>query len=306
MLISAWLTAVRSRLQAPQVVKRRQQQKKAASSPESLEIRSLLTAPTLVAVRPNVGDILLEGDTRHVAPRELTLQFNPGQVIDATTLATGIEIWRGGSDKIINNVSGVGNDVPVTIGYVGIGDHLEEVVVRFAENLPDDVYRITIKGAGTDPLQNIGGEAFNNGADLHRNFTLDLGAVVAGVVPQPVLRNKTITVANVAQLADQDKLTITVGGQTRVFEFHDTTQSTVVTGDFRVDFTPGTSTADSVAAELAAQIPVSMGVTVTAIGSDVTISRRGVHSFHRYLVDRFRNDLPFDDTNSTRLEKCDA
>ena len=30
-------------------------------------------------------------------------------------------------------------------------------------------------------------------------------------------------------------------------------------------------------------------------GSDVTISRRGVHSFHRYLVDRFRNDLPFDE-----------
>jgi len=30
-------------------------------------------------------------------------------------------------------------------------------------------------------------------------------------------------------------------------------------------------------------------------GSDVTISRRGVHSFHRYLVDRFRNDRPFDE-----------
>lgn len=29
-------------------------------------------------------------------------------------------------------------------------------------------------------------------------------------------------------------------------------------------------------------------------GSDVTISRRGVHSFHRYLVDLFRNDRPFD------------
>lgn len=30
-------------------------------------------------------------------------------------------------------------------------------------------------------------------------------------------------------------------------------------------------------------------------GSDVTISKRGVHSFHRYLVDRFRNDRPFDE-----------
>lgn len=30
-------------------------------------------------------------------------------------------------------------------------------------------------------------------------------------------------------------------------------------------------------------------------GSDVTISRRGVHSFHRYLIQRFREDRPFDE-----------
>jgi Protein of unknown function (DUF1553)/Protein of unknown function (DUF1549) len=30
-------------------------------------------------------------------------------------------------------------------------------------------------------------------------------------------------------------------------------------------------------------------------GSDVTISHRGVHSFHRYLVARFRDDRPFDE-----------
>ena len=30
-------------------------------------------------------------------------------------------------------------------------------------------------------------------------------------------------------------------------------------------------------------------------GSDVTISRRGVHSFHRYLINRFREDRPFDE-----------
>lgn len=29
-------------------------------------------------------------------------------------------------------------------------------------------------------------------------------------------------------------------------------------------------------------------------GSDVTISNRGVHNFHRYLVERFRHDKPFD------------
>lgn len=30
-------------------------------------------------------------------------------------------------------------------------------------------------------------------------------------------------------------------------------------------------------------------------GSDVTISKRGVHNFHRYLVERFRHDRPFDE-----------
>ena len=30
-------------------------------------------------------------------------------------------------------------------------------------------------------------------------------------------------------------------------------------------------------------------------GSDVTIGRRGVHSFHRYLIQRFRDDRPFDE-----------
>ena len=30
-------------------------------------------------------------------------------------------------------------------------------------------------------------------------------------------------------------------------------------------------------------------------GSDVTISKRGVHSFHRYLVDQFQHDRPFDE-----------
>ncbi len=30
-------------------------------------------------------------------------------------------------------------------------------------------------------------------------------------------------------------------------------------------------------------------------GSDVTITRRGVHSFHRYMVERFRADRPFDE-----------
>lgn len=178
MLISAWLTAVRNRLQGPIVSKRRVSQKRASESPESLEIRSLLTAPTLVSMCANVSDILFEGETRSVAPRELLLQFNPGQIISSATLATGISVQRAGHDGLFNGIG----DVAVTIGYVGIGDYPEEVIVRFAENLPDDFYRVTIKGVGAGALKNTANEAFNGGVDLNRTFTLALGAVVEGSI----------------------------------------------------------------------------------------------------------------------------
>ena len=267
MLISTWLTAVRNRLQAPRVVKRRQNQKQASQASENLETRSLLTAPTLVAIRPNVGDILIEGETRNVAPRELTLQFNPGQLISSTNLGSAIQVTRGGTDRILNGVG----DVPVTIGFVGIGDHPEEVVVRFAENLPDDVYRITLKGTGPTPLKNQGNEVFNNGVDLNRTFRLDLGAVVEGVVPQPVLRVKNINVVNVAQIADGDKLTITVGSATKVFEFN-STGSIGAGSDYALTFASGNSAA-TVATQIRTKISgAGLGVTVGGAGSQITLT----------------------------------
>ncbi len=269
MLISTWLTAVRNRLQAPRVVKRRQNQKQASQASENLETRSLLTAPTLVAIRPNVGDILIEGETRNVAPRELTLQFNPGQLISSTNLGSAIQVTRGGADRILNGVG----DVPVTIGFVGIGDHPEEVVVRFAENLPDDVYRITLKGTGPTPLRNQGNEIFNGGVDLDRTFRLDLGAVVEGVVPQPVLRVKNLNVVNVAQIADGDRLTITVGTVTRLFEFNST--GTTGAGSIALNFTAGQS-ASTVATEIRSKISTAgFGARVTVGGSGAQITLTG-------------------------------
>jgi parallel beta-helix repeat protein len=267
MLISTWLTAVRNRLQAPRVVKRRQNQKQASQASENLETRSLLTAPTLVAIRPNVGDILLENEIRNVAPRELTLQFNPGQVIDTVGLSTAIQVTRGGADRALNGIG----DVPVTIGFVGIGDHPEEVVVRFAEDLPDDVYRVRIKGTGATPLKNDADEIFNNGVDLDRNFRLDLGALVEGVVPQPVLRVKNLNVVDVAQIADGDRLTITVGSVRRVFEF--TSTGSISSGsDVALNFTSG-QTAATVATEIRTKINgAGFGATVGGSGSQITLT----------------------------------
>ena len=58
-----------------------------------------LPPPSLVAVRPNVGEFLREGDVRNIAPNELTLQFNPGQSIDPLTINTAtVRVERAGHD----------------------------------------------------------------------------------------------------------------------------------------------------------------------------------------------------------------
>ena len=66
---------------------------------ERLEARHLLAGgPSLVAVRPNTGGFLDENSVLNEAPRELVLQFSPGQVIDPATLASGIQLTRAGLD----------------------------------------------------------------------------------------------------------------------------------------------------------------------------------------------------------------
>lgn len=84
-------------------------------------------------------------------------------------------------------LSGAGDEV-LTPGYVGLGDSEREIVFRFAENLPDDTYRIDILGAGAQALANVAGEAFNDGIDLGIQFELNLGPQVVAVVPEPVRR----------------------------------------------------------------------------------------------------------------------
>ena len=89
-------------------------------------------------------------------------------------------------------VLGGANDVPIVPGYIGIGDLPNEVVMRFAESLPDDDYRIDVYG-GDSPvksaLRNISAEAYNDGEDTQFEFQLDLGARIVSVVPQPTVRD---------------------------------------------------------------------------------------------------------------------
>ena len=191
MLISTWLTAVRNRLQAPRVVKRRQNQKQASQASENLETRALLTT-TLQAVRPNVGEFLTPGEIRTVAPQELTLQFSLGSTITPSTISNqSIRVFRAGADGGFG-VANV-NDVPITVGYVGVGSVPNEVVLRFGETLVDDKYRIVVNGTGANALSativTSNGVVADPVANSTFDYELDLGARIVAVDPQPVSRN---------------------------------------------------------------------------------------------------------------------
>ncbi|MCA9185598.1 MAG: hypothetical protein KDA99_08265, partial [Planctomycetales bacterium] len=124
---------------------------------ESLETRNLLAVgPQLIAITPNNGLPYSNGEVRNIAPRELTFQFNDGQTIDADTLGA-IQITRSNFDGVF----GDGDDITVTPGYIDVADTGNEVIVRFAENLPDDVYQIQILGAGSNALRNTRSERYN-------------------------------------------------------------------------------------------------------------------------------------------------
>ncbi len=88
------------------------------------------------------------------------------------------------------SLSGV-SDVVVEPGFVGLGDSSREVVFRFAEPLPDDIYQIDILGTGPFALRNVDGELFQDGEDLTRVFNINLGPQVVAVVPEPIRRNST-------------------------------------------------------------------------------------------------------------------
>ncbi|PQO26036.1 hypothetical protein C5Y96_21535 [Blastopirellula marina] len=158
---------------------------------EPLEKRELLAAnvvPQLVGIQPNSGELLQENDVRGISPRSLTFNFaevtDAGDLIDPTTLADGIVISRAGLDGKL----GTADDVRITgpnsnfEGFIGIGDQLNQVIVRFGEALPDDLYRIQITSALKD-MEGQAAQAFT------RNFELNLAPQVMSVVPQPVTRN---------------------------------------------------------------------------------------------------------------------
>ncbi|MEO1524376.1 MAG: GEVED domain-containing protein [Planctomycetota bacterium] len=141
----------------------------------------------------------------------VTVQVNsfPGDPTTAQEFVTAIKsnpqsaellsatIQEGDGDTVIGTqpttyspltLSGV-SDVVVEPGFIGLGDSPREVIFRFAEPLPDDLYQIDILGSSALALRNAEGEAFQDGVDLTLNFSVNLGPQIVAVVPEPVRRN---------------------------------------------------------------------------------------------------------------------
>ncbi len=159
---------------------------------ESLEERRVM-AFDFVSAFPNAGQFITQASVLQEAPQQITLRFSPGAKIDPATLGA-ISIVRSGGDPVLGN----SNDVTMTpqggIGIVAVDDvpNQNQVVLRFAETLPDDLYKITI-GGGLKTLAagpSAPAQSFRNGGSFSLDFRLDLGAQVVSVVPQPI--NRTV------------------------------------------------------------------------------------------------------------------
>ena len=234
---------------APVARRRRRQLPTFAASAEVLEERVLLaaTGPDLIEVFANNDASLGPGnriDLRtnanpnfNQAPREITLRFSEGQAIDPATLATGIAVIGSGHDGDFTN----GNEVSIVsptrpAGFIGIGNRPNEVVIRFADTLTDDTYRIIVQGSGPGALTNTDGQRFLNGFNRTVEFKLDLAPQVEAVVPQPIIRAKVVVLSNAAQVNDGDQVRIGYGNQVKVFEFD--TNNQVTNGTIRVALPP--------------------------------------------------------------------
>ena len=117
------------------------------------------------------------------APQQITLRFSPGVKIDPATLGSITIVQSGGANDTFGNV----NDKTIAPGSISVDDlpNQNQVVIRFADTLIDDTYRITIN-SGVSGLKTTSGDTM--AATRSIDFRLDLGAMVVSVVPQPVSR----------------------------------------------------------------------------------------------------------------------
>lgn len=234
MNVPSWLTSVRHLFKRHHGIcvhrQRRRARQNASHQAERLEERRLLAFDLVAAfVQPSQPFYVASLDAGEIAsldtaPQQITLRFSPGVDIDSESLGS-ISVTRSGrgGDPFEPSSGSVFTDVNVAIGSITVNDvpNKNEVVIRFAESLPDDTYRIDV-GAG---LEALSGDAVR---PTSFDIRLNLGAHVVSVVPQPVIRAKTIEFRAVP--ADGDLLTVSIRGKPLVMEFDNGTGPAVAAG----------------------------------------------------------------------------
>ncbi len=222
----------------------RSSRKKRQHLVETLESRQLLAGPQLIGIQPNDGELIVNGTVRDSAPRVLTLRFDADQVIDPSTL-DGVRVTRSGKDGVF----GSSDDVQIVPGLVTLGDpDQNEVVVRFAERLPDDNYRVEVfgfddDGLGITGLRNQNGELLQPSVPGQRaevvDFRLSLGALVESIVPQPVVRQDDGSLVQnrneIVVYFNEDPLFVEDDGAEG--RFGNGTEEVTLTGDIQRSFT---------------------------------------------------------------------
>ena len=160
---------------------------------ERLEDRRVMAFQFVSAYAQNGAPFYVSGATSGTpqlaeAPQQLTLRFSPGVTIDPASLGA-ISVTRSGAAGDGFAAAGAVADVPVVPGSIVVDDapNGNQVILRFAETLPDDTYQITI-GAGLRSMPTPTGQT-DTCAPTTIPLRLSLGAFVVSVVPQPVTRD---------------------------------------------------------------------------------------------------------------------
>lgn len=151
--------------------------------------------PSLIAVSPNDGQLFDLDPTDQAtnvlnsAPTEVTLTFGGSNSVDPNTLEDAISVAYSESGDFAD-----GNTVDVLIGFVELGPNGRNATVRFAENLADGFYQISVNTSLSNrfgiPFLPNNAEPVPGNPDLAREviaFEVETGGKVVAVVPQPVV-----------------------------------------------------------------------------------------------------------------------
>ena len=157
--------------------------------------QSALSDPTLIAASPNNGELFSlvqseqSSNVLNAAPTEVTLTFGGSDSIDPATLEDAVSVQYSESGDFAD-----GNTVDVLIGFVELGDNGRNATIRFAENLADGFYQISVNSGLASrvgvPFFPVNPEPVLDNPDLVREviaFEVELGGNVIAVVPQPIV-----------------------------------------------------------------------------------------------------------------------